>query len=581
MEQTDLKNRPESSLDILRRAVKTGGIRQALKDWSWAFSYTFRFRGKIILNTAMALFGNLLGLGSGIVSKYLIDRIIERNVAYFWSLAALMLILLGVSLAVSTISAKISARLELDVVNAIRTDAFETLLHSRWQSLNRYSSGDLVQRMGADVSAVANIAVRWLPNLVIYLLSFLATLLVILHFDPWMALIALVTTPVLLLVSRPLMRKLRFFSEKMKVAGSRFSSFQVDTFYNLDVIKSFGAEDKTVQKLDKVQHDFRRVALRQSDFSIHTHVILSILGKFTELLALGYCLWRLWAGGMSFGTMTFFLEQRSRLSNSFSSLAGLLPSAVTGAVSTQRVRELMQLPKEPPLPASISDAPVGGLRVHIRDVDVSYEDEDSPVLQDADLQAHPGELVALVGRSGEGKTTLLRLILGLLEPEKGEAAILRPDGSVLAQASEARRYISYVPQGNSMLAGTIADNLRLVRSDASDEELVAALKTACAWSFVSKLPKGIYSEVGERGKGFSEGQAQRIAIARAIVYDAPILLLDEATSALDPETERELLQNLVKQCPHKTVILTTHRLSVLDQCHRIYRIENGRLTEQT
>ena len=213
-------------------------------------------------------------------------------------------------------------------------------------------------------------------------------------------------------------------------------------------------------------------------------------------------------------------------------------------------------------------------------VDFSYI-QGKRVITDSDFLASPGEIVALVGPSGEGKTTMIRLILGLVHPDSGRVWLRASDGREIDMNADTRYLFAYVPQGNTILSGTIAENLRMVKEDATDEEIVDALKTACAWDFVSKLPDTINSSIGERGRGFSEGQAQRIAIARALLRDAPILLLDEATSALDVTTERQVLRNIIQQKPNKTCIVTTHRPTVLNMCQRVYRVMQTHVTELT
>lgn len=195
------------------------------------------------------------------------------------------------------------------------------------------------------------------------------------------------------------------------------------------------------------------------------------------------------------------------------------------------------------------------------------------------FHAEPGEIVALVGPSGEGKTTMIRLILGLVRPDRGRVFLRTGAGLEAEVNAETRHLFSYVPQGNTILSGTIADNLRMVKEDATDQELEEALRLACAWEFVSRMPEGIHSSVGERGRGLSEGQAQRLAIARAVLKDAPVLLLDEATSALDVATERQVLRNLMTGRPNRTVIVTTHRPSVLGMCRRVYRIVDRQVRE--
>ena len=214
----------------------------------------------------------------------------------------------------------------------------------------------------------------------------------------------------------------------------------------------------------------------------------------------------------------------------------------------------------------------------MEEVNFSYV-EGKRVITDSSFQACPGEIIALVGPSGEGKTTMIRLILGLIRPEQGNVVIRTSGGMEIKMNAETRHLFAYVPQGNTILSGTIAENMRIVKEDASDEEIIEALKTACAWEFVEKMPDTINAKIGERGRGFSEGQAQRIAIARAILRDAPILLLDEATSALDVTTERKVLRNIIQQNPTKVCIVTTHRPSVLNMCQRVYRVMETQVKE--
>lgn len=254
---------------------------------------------------------------------------------------------------------------------------------------------------------------------------------------------------------------------------------------------------------------------------------------------------------------------------------------LNGAVSARRIRELVELPREIHLPEQseqMKQAARHGFTVQLSHVNFAYV-EHQRVLTDSNFVARPGEIVALVGPSGEGKTTMLRMILGLLHPNNGEAQLIALSGITVPINADTRRYFSYVPQGNTLMSGTIADNLRVVKEDATEEEIKQALQTACAWEFVKKMPDGINSLLGTRGRGVSEGQAQRLSIARAILRDAPILLLDEATSALDVTTERQVLRNIVQQHPNKTCIVTTHRPSVLDLCQRVYRVVDTKVTE--
>ncbi|MBQ1477683.1 MAG: ABC transporter ATP-binding protein, partial [Erysipelotrichaceae bacterium] len=283
-----------------------------------------------------------------------------------------------------------------------------------------------------------------------------------------------------------------------------------------------------------------------------------------------YCLYLLWNHQITYGTMTLFLTQRGRMAAAFNNTVAIIPNFLNASISAHRIRELSQLPKEKHLSSKKTE---GKLSVVLEDVDFAYEEE-KPVLLNANFKADPGEIVALIGPSGQGKTTLIRLMLGLIEPQKGKAGLLDEEGIFTPGNADLRHHFSYVPQGNTILSGTIAENMRIVKEDAPDEEIVEALKCACAWDFVKEMSEGINSSVGEKGRGLSEGQGQRIAIARALLRDAPVLLLDEATSALDVATERKVLRNIMDRNRDRTCIVTTHRPSVLSLADKVYGVEN-------
>ena len=412
-------------------------------------------------------------------------------------------------------------------------------------------------------------------------IGLIATFCVILYYDVTMAFIALLSAPFLLLASRFIMRKMREYRRRVMEMNSKMMSFETETFYNLDTIKSFGVTEKYGRELEKWQKKFKKHNLEYNLFSIKSNIINTSIGTLVSFVAFFYCLFRLWTGSISYGTMTLFLQQRSAVTGKFNNLVSIFPGMLNSAVSAHRIREIVELPREvhdPSAAEALKAAAAEGLTVRMRSVDFAYEGSRN-VISDSDFVAAPGEIVALVGPSGEGKTTMIRLILGLVHPKEGNVTLSGKNGKELDINADIRQFFSYVPQGNTMLAGTIAENLRMVKEDASDEEIIAALKTACAWDFVSRLPGTIHAPLGERGRGLSEGQAQRIAIARAVLRDAPVLLLDEATSALDVATERQVLRNIIRQHPNRTCIGTTHRPSVLNMCRRVYRVMETTVTE--
>ena len=561
--------------------IDDGTFSDFFNDWKWIFSFSRQYKWAIALYTLMGILSSTLGLVSAVASKYMIDIITTRQVSRLWQLALIMIASTVVSLLFSSLVSRYSTKLSVYVNNDIQANIFDKIMDADWLALSQYENGDLLNRFNNDVNTVAGNAVSWLPNIVIALYTFVATFVVILHYDVVMAFIALLSAPFLLFASRFLMRKNREYRQKVLQINSRLMSYEAETFYNMDTIKSFGVMQHYSDGLRERQGEYRENTLAYNLFSIKTNIATSLVSTFVAIVAFGYCLFLLWSDRIAFGTMTLFLQQRTQLSNQFTSLVNIIPNMLNSSVSAHRIRELVDLPREQHIAAEsaeMAQAAEHGFAVHMQQVDFGYV-EHNAVLTDSDFLASPGEIIALVGPSGEGKTTMLRMILGLIHPDQGKVELVDRDGNCVTINADTRRYFSYVPQGNTLMSGTIAENLRVVKDDATEEEIIAALKTACAWEFVQKLEDGIHSNVGTRGRGLSEGQAQRVSIARAVLRDAPVLLLDEATSALDVETERQVLRNIVRQHPNKTCIVTTHRPSVLNLCQRVYRVMDTRVTE--
>ena len=569
------------SVRELRRRVKDGTFREILDDWKWIFSYSKRYKWAIAFYTVAGILGTTLGLVSSLMAKFTLDIIVGHHTSRLWLLFSIMVGSTLFSLLFENLLGRISLKIGIKIGNDIRADVFSKIVDSDWARLNAYQSGDIVNRFNNDTGTVGSNAVSWLPTILISVYRFVATFLVLAHYDLFIAIFSLASAPVLLLASRFVIRKQRYYGQKMREQSSSLMSYEVETFYNLDTIKSFGITGQYEKKLDDQLEDMKRVSLDYNKFTIKTNVFMTVAGTIVSMTIFGYCLYRLWYGtDFTFGTMTLFLQQSRSLSASFSKVVGIIPNFLNSSVSAHRIRELVELPKEPHLPESeaFAQKAADGLTVELRGLSFGYA-EDKPVVENAALKAGPGEIVALIGASGEGKTTLIRLLLALVLPGTGSAELLAADGTALTLNADSRRLISYVPQGNTVLSGTIEENLRMGKEDATEEEMRKALEIACALEFVDKLPNGLQTSLGRRGKGISEGQAQRISIARAILRDAPILLLDEATSALDVATERRVLKNVMARAPRKTVIVTTHRPSVLNLCTRVYQVSNRAVIE--
>lgn len=563
------------SLGTLVSRWRDGTFSEIWADWKWIWGYTKRYRRAVWFYTVLGVASSTLGLVSAVASKYSIDIITGYDSDHLWFIVTVMVASALVGLLLRSVTSRISTKISLRVNNDIQAQVFDRLLGADWRSLNAFASGDLLSRLSTDVGSVSSSAIRWLPDLIVTAYTFAATLAVILHYDWVMALLALASAPFLLLTSRRLIRGMRTHQQEVRQVGSRLMSYETETLHNLDAIKGFGITGRYGRGFRSRQEEFRRASLDYNLFSIRTEILLSLLGSAVQMAAFGYCLYLLWSGKILYGTMTLFLSQGAKLSSAFNALVRTVPSFLSASVSARRIRDLYALEPEPVLPDDGLDSLASqGFTVAVEDAGYAYVPH-QPVLTHADFRAAPGETVALVGPSGGGKTTMICLLLGLIRPAEGRAYLQAADGRQVEMNAGLRRYFSYVPQGNTLLSGTIADNLRMVKPDASDAQLQAALEAACAWDFVSAMDGGLDASVGEHGHGLSEGQAQRIAIARALLRDAPVLLLDEATSALDVATERTILRNLAARYPHKTCIVTTHRPTVISLCRRVYQVSSG------
>ena len=569
------------SIKIIINKIKDGTIKEMWEEFKWMFGYAKKYKKEIVFYIFLGIFSTVMTLASSIASKELIDVVTGHDIKGAPLIAVIMIGMALFSLFFSSIMSRITMKINIRIQNDIQADIFDKIIDVNWLDLSKYPSGDILNRFSSDVGTVANSAIGWVPDLVVNIFNFIATLGVIMYYDPTMMVLTALNAPVMLLSSKILMSRMRDYTKKVKEMNSDVLHFQTETFSNMDSIKSFDLTSLFSKRLRNFQSKYKEVNLEYNLFSIKTNIILSLIGMVIEYSFFGWAVYRLWSGYITYGEMTLFLTQAGRLSSAFSSLVSIIPSTVGSTISAGRLMEIINLPRER---RNIDDSKElnkvasSGFSIRLRDVDFAYV-EDDKVIKSSSFEAHRNEIVAIVGPSGEGKTTLIRMFLGLILPNSGESILIDKNGKEVDLNASTRKFFSYVPQGNTIFSGTIAENLRMVKEDATDDEIIEVLEIACAYDFVKKLPEGINSEVGPRGLGLSEGQSQRISIARAVLRDAPVLLLDEATSALDVATEREVLRNIIQQKPNKTCIVTTHRPSVLNMCQRVYRVMNKTITE--
>ena len=571
--------RKERMLNVIKKIIekyKSGAFREMWNETKWLYSYAAKYKWLIVIYIVIGLFATGLALAASLVTKNLINEVLGGKIS---AAAVALYVFLGLSgIAVSALNRRLSAKISLRVNNEIRADVFGKFISTTWEEVSAFHSGDLLNRINGDVSTVADSVIGWIPSVTIKSAQFIGAIAIICYYDAAMALLSLISIPAAALISSLLLRKMRSYGTKIREAGSELMSFFEESLQNIQTVKAFGLSQSLDGRLAQLQKIYYDTSLEYNALSVKVTSGMSVLGLFVSYLCMGWCIFRLFTGAIDIGTMVLFIQLSSYLSSSISSLISSVPTVISATVYAGRIISVLNLPREEEDEslaareiADFGEAP----EIEFRDVSFGYKNG-GKVFSEVNLTVAPGEFAAFVGPSGGGKTTLLRLLLGLVKPQSGKAT-LSAKGKTTEISSVTRRIFTYVPQEKAMFSGTVAEMLRLFSPEATDEEINAALKAACAYDFVAALPEGINTPLGERGAGFSEGQNQRLAIARAVLRKAPVLLLDEATSALDLETERRVLENITALCRGKTLIVMTHRESVLPLCDSVYRISGGKV----
>lgn len=557
--------------------IKAGRIQEMLRQTRWIYEYARHYWIAMIFYTLLGLTGTVVALLSSFVSRDLVNIITGYQPGeVVKSFAAMIGLGIG-STVVNQISSYASSWIGMKVDSEIKSDIFSKILVTDWESLTQYHTGDLLTRWSSDASNISNGVLNFVPNLIIYLFRFVSAFVVVVANDVSFAVFAFLGMPVSLLLSKTLMRRMVNNNKRSAAMGAKMSGFNQETFSNIQTIKAFDLIPFYTSKLKRLQADYISMRLEFQRMSMGTSLLLSVVSMLVSYGAYGWGIYRVWSGAIDYGTMTLFLSLSGTLTGTLHNLTSLVPSVISLTTSAGRLMDIVEMPQED-YSHDEEAAEFGerhraeGVSLQLTNVNYAYRGG-APVFAGASIEAHPHEIIALVGPSGEGKTTMLRLLLSLIFPKEGSISVFAGEDR-MEMSPSTRKLFSYVPQGNTMFSGTIAENMRNVKEDATDEEIVEALKMACAWEFVSRLEDGINAKVGERGGGFSEGQAQRLSIARSLIRQSPILLMDEATSALDVATERKVLQNILRDSYPRTCIVTTHRPTVLSMCNRVYAIRD-------
>ncbi|WP_311439803.1 ABC transporter ATP-binding protein [Hoylesella buccalis] len=520
-----------------------------------------------ILNAAIGLLSVVVSLAQVWAVQHAIDVASgHAEGSIYWSVGVMaMLVLCGFALRICSIWVR--NILGIKAQNRMQQRMLDRILRSEWTGKESHHSGDVLNRLEQDVGTVVSFLTETIPNTISVVAMFVGAFLYLFSMDKVLAFVIVGIIPVFVLLSKLYIGQMRRLTRQVRDSDSKVQSVLQETIQHRMLIKTLESDSIMVDRLESTQSELRHRVVKRTAFSVVSNFILNAGFSVGYLIAFLWAALRMADETLTFGGMTAFLQLVNRIQGPARDLTRLAPVFVGVFTAAERLMELEENPLEEqgdPVPLT---APCG---VRLEHITYAYDDGDSNVIEQLDFDFYPGSCTAVLGETGAGKTTLIRLILALLHPNEGKV-ILYNQQEQKELSPLMRCNFVYVPQGNTLMSGTIRDNLRLGKLNATEEEIKAALEMSCA-SFVMELPDGLDTVCTEAGGGLSEGQAQRISIARALLRNRPIMLFDEATSALDPETERQLLHNILSH-HDKTVIFITHRPAVVDYCDQTLHLQ--------
>lgn len=528
-------------------------------------------RLQAVVNATLGLLDVAVSLSSVWAVKHAIDVASHTTEgSLYWAVALMgLLILCGFAINISAVWVR--NILGIKAQNRMQQRMLDRILRSEWRGKEKRHSGDVLNRLEFDVNNVVNFLTETVPNTLSVLALFIGSFCYLFSMDPWLAAIIVFMLPVFILSSKVYVGHMRKLTRQVRNSDSKVQSVLQETIQHRMLIKTLEKDEAMVDKLEDMQSELRHNVVKRTKFSVFSNLILNFGFALGYLTAFLWSALRMSAGTLTFGGMTAFLQLVAKIQGPARNLTKLVPAFVSVFTAAERLMELEENPLEEQGEPIYLNKAEGGVGIKFSNVTYAYDDGKRNVIDNLTFDFKPNSCTAILGETGAGKTTIVRLILALLHPIKGNVTIYnKVEEKDISPRT--RCNLVYVPQGNTLLSGSIRDNLRMGRLNATDEEMYAALDKACA-GFVKEQPDGLATNCAEAGGGLSEGQAQRIAIARALLREGSVMIFDEATSALDPETERTLLKNLLGEHSH-TIIFITHRPAVVDYCDNVLRIGN-------
>lgn len=512
-------------------------------------------------------------------SKNVIDgATVMKDTGYIikFALALLGVVILQMSLSIirSCVSERCKGRLDI----VLKHHLLDVIMKKDYSTVTSYHTGELQNRMFNDVNIVTDGFTKILPQGIFFVTKLVSSLIYLIVLDKIFALVFLVGGCIVFAVTQLFRKQLKALHKKVQETEGKTRSFIQETVSNLLVVKAFSVEDKIQEQTDKLQEDNFIAKIKRRNFSIYANTGLNTVFSVGTVFAVAFGAWRILTGGMTYGDVTAMIQLVNQVQSPFASLSGIMPQYFSMIASAERLMEIDSIKEE----NQINECPIDVDKTYkeLREIsfeNISFKYDRDIIFDNTSLTVKKGDFVAITGISGIGKSTLLKLLLGVFNAQSGCITLKTTDNEI-AVDKNTRRLFSYVPQGNMVVSGTIRENLTFINDDVTEDEIAQAVEVSCAKQFIDELPRGLETVIGEKGLGLSEGQIQRLAIARSLLSKAPILLLDEATSALDEKTEKQFLTNL-RQLENMTCIIVSHKKAAIEICNKNIRIKNGKIIE--
>lgn len=535
--------------------------------WLWRTWDGYRLQA--MLNATVGLLLVLSDLSFVWATKWAVDIATDTEHSFSLRPAILMLgIIIVVQLLLGVASRWIKATLGVRAQNRMQRTLFGRLLGSNWKDMKRFHTGNLINRLERDVSDVVSFLTESIPSLVCTVMQFLGAFIFLFVMDRKLACIVVLVIPFFLLSSKLYVKKMRKLTHRIRDEESRIQAILQESLQHTLVIKTLERASTTIGKLSALQRSLRGEIVEKTKYSTISSLLMNASFAIGYLLTFTWGTVSLHRGLITYGALIAFVQLVGQIQQPIKQLTRFIPVFIGCFTATERLIEIESIPLEE---AGDDVKLEGESGIRLRGVSFAYTPKSRKIFDRFDFDFPPGSVTAILGETGSGKTTLIRLLLSLVKPQEGSIHIYNNAREDVRIAPNTRCNFSYVPQGNTLFSGTIRENLLKSKPDATEEELYHALRLACA-DFVETLPEKLDTPCGEFGDGLSEGQAQRIAIARAVLKESAFLLLDEATSALDSETEHKVIENIVGHYRQRTLIFVTHRPEVLKHCTQTFTL---------